>query len=177
MSKKMNNINYCNNCGKTGHLFHNCKIPITNLGVKAFRNNNGTVEYLMIRRKETLGYIDFMRGKYQLNNKEYIKNMLKQMSNTEKENIINYSFDELWKEIWGDEGYNNKYKMEETSSKDKFNSLKTIKEENMRISAAAVCASAVIALGASPVLAEKWDLPMAYSASFTGCRGSANSLG
>jgi len=88
-------------------------MPITSLGVIAFRNNNGLVEYLMIRRKETLGYIDFMRGKYQLNNKEYIKNMLKQMSNTEKENIINYSFDELWKEIWGDEGYNNKYKMEE----------------------------------------------------------------
>ena len=37
MSKKMNNINYCNNCGKTGHLFHNCKMPITSLGVIAFR--------------------------------------------------------------------------------------------------------------------------------------------
>ena len=124
MSKKMNNINYCNNCGKTGHLFHNCKMPITSLGVIAFRNNNGTVEYLMIRRKETLGYIDFMRGKYQLNNKEYIKNMLKQMSNKEKENILNCKFDELWTNIWGDNGYNNKYKMEETSSKDKFEILK-----------------------------------------------------
>ena len=68
MSKK-NSGNYCNNCGKTGHLFHNCKIPITSLGVIAFRSNKGIIEYLMIRRKETLGYIDFMRGKYQLTDK------------------------------------------------------------------------------------------------------------
>jgi len=120
----MNNINYCNNCGKTGHLFHNCKMPITSLGVIAFRNNNGVIEYLMIRRKETLGYIDFMRGKYHLSNKEYIKNMLKQMSDMEKKNIMEKEFDELWTNIWGDEGYNNKYKMEETTSKDKFNILK-----------------------------------------------------
>ena len=95
MSKKMNNINYCNNCGKTGHLYHNCKTPITSLGVIAFRINNGIIEYLMIRSKETLGYIDFMRGKYNINDKEYIKNMLKQMSNEEKKNIINKEFDEL----------------------------------------------------------------------------------
>jgi len=99
-------------------------MPITSLGVIAFRNNNGSLEYLMIRRKETLGYIDFMRGKYQINDREYIKNMLKQMTNEERSNIIVKDFDELWKKIWGDEGYNNKYKMEETSSKDKFNMLK-----------------------------------------------------
>jgi len=123
MNKK-NSGNYCNNCGKTGHIFHNCKIPITSLGVIAFRSNKGINEYLMIRRKETLGYIDFMRGKYQLNDRDYIINMLKQMTNDEKKSIIEDEFDELWKRIWGDEGYNNKYKMEETTSKGKFNILK-----------------------------------------------------
>ena len=123
MSKK-NSGNYCNNCGKTGHLFHNCKIPITSLGVIAFRSNKGIIEYLMIRRKETLGYIDFMRGKYQLTDREYIVNMLKQMTNAEKKSIMEEDFDKLWKDIWGDEGYNNKYKMEETTSKGKFNVLK-----------------------------------------------------
>ena len=28
---------YCNNCGKYGHLFSNCVLPITSLGVIAFR--------------------------------------------------------------------------------------------------------------------------------------------
>lgn len=123
MNKK-NSSNYCNNCGKTGHIFHNCKLPITSLGVIAFRSNKGIIEYLMIRRKETLGYIDFMRGKYQLNDRDYIINMIKQMTNDEKKSIIEDEFDELWKRIWGDEGYNNKYKMEETTSKGKFNILK-----------------------------------------------------
>ena len=27
------NDNYCNNCGKTGHVFHQCKVPITSIGI------------------------------------------------------------------------------------------------------------------------------------------------
>ena len=72
------NDNYCNNCGKTGHVFHQCKVPITSIGVIAFRiNDNNDIEYLLIRRKDTLGFIDFLRGKYSLINKEYILSMLK----------------------------------------------------------------------------------------------------
>ena len=59
-----NNIdNYCNNCGKYGHLYHQCKTPITSFGIIVFRIKEDTPQYLMIRRKDTLGYIDFMRGK------------------------------------------------------------------------------------------------------------------
>lgn len=123
MSKKNSN-NYCNNCGKPGHLFHSCKMPIMSLGAIAFRNNGGILEYLMIRRKETLGYIDFMRGKYPIHDREYITNMLNQMTQDEKHDIAYKDFDELWRKIWGDEGYNNKYKMEETSSKEKFYNLR-----------------------------------------------------
>ena len=74
----MNKNTNCNNCGKPGHLFSNCKMPITSSGVIAFRKskNGSSFEYLLIRRKETLGYIDFMRGKYSVNNKEYIMNMI-----------------------------------------------------------------------------------------------------
>jgi hypothetical protein len=50
---------FCNNCGKNGHMFNQCKLPITSFGVIAFRmNQNGQYEFLMIRRKDTLGYID-----------------------------------------------------------------------------------------------------------------------
>ena len=51
----------------------------------------------MIRRKETLGYIEFMRGKYTIQNKEYILNLIKQMTVTEKEGLLNINFGELWK--------------------------------------------------------------------------------
>ena len=65
----MGEPNYCNNCGKNGHLYHQCKVPITSFGVISFRFKEGELQYLMICRKNTLGYIDFMRGKYSINNK------------------------------------------------------------------------------------------------------------
>ena len=40
---------FCNNCGKNGHVFHQCKQPITSIGIIAFRYNiNNKLEYLMI---------------------------------------------------------------------------------------------------------------------------------
>ena len=54
----------------------------------------------MIRRKDTLGYIDFMRGKYSIHNTKYILNMFKQMTRVEKARLLVKSFDELWHELW-----------------------------------------------------------------------------
>ena len=79
---------FCNNCGKYGHLFHICKIPITSIGVICFRIYENDIEFLMIRRKDTLGYTDFMRGKFSVKQKYYILNMMKQMTNTEKEGLM-----------------------------------------------------------------------------------------
>jgi len=118
----MNN-NYCNNCGKPGHLFHQCKLPITSFGIIVFRIYENNIQYLMIRRKDTLGYIDFMRGKYSVYNKDYILNMLKQMTIEEKELLGRGDFNLLWKRIWGDEYISNQYKSEENISRDKFNTL------------------------------------------------------
>lgn len=115
--------NYCNNCGKMGHLFHQCKIPITSFGVILFRIFNKERQYLMIRRKDTLGFIDFMRGKYSVNNRHYIMNMLKQMTNSEKTRLCSQSFDEIWREIWCGESISSQYKSEEIISRDKFSIL------------------------------------------------------
>lgn len=120
----MQNDIYCNNCGKNGHLYHQCKLPITSIGIVAFRMKDNIPEFLMIRRKDSLGYIDFMRGKYTLQNKEYLINMLNQMTIDEKENLKKMSFDELWKELWGGLAISNQYKNEEIISKEKFIALK-----------------------------------------------------
>ena len=82
-------------------------------------------QYLMIRRKDTLGYIDFMRGKYSAYNKYYIMNMIMQMTVDEKNKLITNDFDKLWLELWGtSSSVLNQYKSEEVSSKEKFNLLK-----------------------------------------------------
>lgn len=123
----MNKNNICNNCGKQGHQFHQCKLPITSYGMIVFRCSEFGIQYLMIRRKNSFGYIDFMRGKYIPNNLEHLEVLFNEMSVEEKEQIKNNDFDVLWKRMWDiQESRNqNQYKGEECNSQKKFESLKT----------------------------------------------------
>jgi 8-oxo-dGTP pyrophosphatase MutT (NUDIX family) len=119
------NTNICNNCGKQGHMFHQCKLPITSYGIIAFRGGLDGTEYLMIRRKNSFGYIDFIRGKYSPYNLTQLRTMMDEMSLEEKEQIQTQSFDKLWTEMWGEPHIgNNQYKSEENASKKKFELLK-----------------------------------------------------
>ena len=124
-----NNNMTCNNCGKLGHLFHQCKIPITSYGVVLYRRNanvDGGIEFLMIRRKNSFGFIDFMRGKYNVNDREHLKIMFDEMSLEEKGMIMNKSFNMLWREMWGITDYivnNNHHRTEENMSRKKFECL------------------------------------------------------
>jgi ADP-ribose pyrophosphatase YjhB (NUDIX family) len=119
------NKDICNNCGKYGHLFRHCKNPIVSFGCIQFRINNDIREYLMICRKDTLGYIDFIRGKYLVHDDEYIINMFKQMTNAEKQKIIEQNFNRLWLDLWQNTQTTTPlYKSEEESSRSKFNKIK-----------------------------------------------------
>jgi hypothetical protein len=133
-------FHYCNNCGKNGHAFHQCKYPITSIGVIVFRkmidntisikNHNEEhketqpqIQYLMIRRKDSLGFVDFIRGKYQLYNELYVKNIINGMTNAEKQRLLNDDFSTLWHSLWG-ENVGIQYRSEEVISRDKYNKLK-----------------------------------------------------
>ena len=130
-----NKNNICNNCGKQGHLFHQCKLPITSCGIILFRKMNPNLivsdantvsdyEYLMIRRKDSFGYIGFLRGKYIQHNAEQLQNMFDEMSVGEKENIRHNSFETLWRQMWGETYIGSQYKSEELISQKKFDILK-----------------------------------------------------
>jgi 8-oxo-dGTP pyrophosphatase MutT (NUDIX family) len=114
---------FCNNCAKIGHLFHQCRIPITSIGVIAFRKNNNNIELLLIRRKDSLAFVDFMRGKYNLEDKQYIINLFNKMTINEREFVRANEFDFLWNYLWGT-NITNQYKNEEKTSKMKFKQLK-----------------------------------------------------
>ena len=140
---------YCNNCGKYGHLFSSCVVPITSLGIIACRKKSksaveavhpeldaniidGTVsradannqfEYLMIQRIDSFGYIEFMRGKYSIHNHGYLKNIIDEMTVQEKQNILTKPFDELWISLWGE--YSGlQYRGEQQLSRNKYLQLK-----------------------------------------------------
>jgi len=116
--------NICNNCGKQGHQFHQCKLPITSYGVILFRSSTKGIQYLMIRRKDSFGYIDFIRGKYVLNNLEHIQSIFNEMSISEREKIRETDFETLWKMMWGETAIGTQYKGEEIASQKKFEALK-----------------------------------------------------
>lgn len=118
---KTNNI--CNNCGKHGHLFHQCKLPITSYGVILFRHSGQGLQFLMIRRKDSFGYIDFIRGKYSPYNIEQLQKSVDEMSIQEKTRILVEPFDKLWKQMWG-ENSGTQYRSEEQTSSKKFESIK-----------------------------------------------------
>ena len=100
----MNKNNLCNNCGKQGHIYNACKLPIISYGIILFRQSSKGLQYLMIRRKDSFGYIDLIRGKYTQQNIPQIQRSIDEMSIEEKERLLTEPFEKLWKMLWGDNG-------------------------------------------------------------------------
>ena len=49
MSLIKNKNMYCNNCGKKGHTYHKCNLPVLSYGIISFCNDKDTTKILMIR--------------------------------------------------------------------------------------------------------------------------------
>lgn len=81
------------------------------------------IKFLMIQRKDTMGYTDFVRGKYgKDDSQEIIRICLNEMTKKEKENLINKSFDDIWSDLWinhDSKCYKNEYEL----AKAKFSQL------------------------------------------------------
>jgi len=119
----MDKIIICKNCNKPYHTLKQCKYPITSYGIILFRFFQKEIQYLMIRRKNSFGYIDFIKGEYNENNLEYLQSLIDEMSHDEKNMIINTeieNFNLLWKKMWDDKIKTNLF----NSSKQKFSNLK-----------------------------------------------------
>lgn len=115
----------CNNCGIKGHMYGNCKYPITSIGIIAYKFDTTLHQnvYLMIRRRNSLGFVEFMRGKYNLCDKQYLQNLINEMTIQEKEMLKTQSFEMLWRYLWNNKT-SSKHNQEERISKKKFILLK-----------------------------------------------------
>jgi len=87
--------------------------------------NTNNIEYLIIQRKHSLGYIEFIRGRYNILDHTSIFHLIKQMTPTEVQSIKTKEFKDLWEEVWKKTSYNKLYIKEMDESMDKFNTLKT----------------------------------------------------
>ena len=113
----------CTNCTAIGHTSRSCPRPITSYGTILFRTtvpwnqsailqaNHQTVtgfefiepkiEYLLIQRKDSIGYIELIRGKYQHGDYDYIKHHIAGTTASERQRLLDLPYDKLWEDLWG----------------------------------------------------------------------------
>ena len=114
---------YCNNCGNEGHLYRHCRLPVLSYGILCIDKD----KVLMIQRKDSLSYIEFLRGKYDIYDSKYLVKLFNGCSLEERDNIKNLSFDELWIKLWfslDPKKQTERMIKEYNTSKEKFNILK-----------------------------------------------------
>lgn len=121
----------CTNCGQKGHFHKDCAEAKISIGIILFRYNvfakTRQVEYLLIRRKYTFAYTDFIRGNYDYTDFNEVTNLLKGISPTERENILsNNEFGYFWNDIWTSSEYiTEKFKKDYEIAESKFKLLTT----------------------------------------------------
>lgn len=119
----------CANCGGVGHIYKNCNYPITSFGIICYRlrTDNEThcvyPEYLMVQRKDSLNFVEFIRGKYSLKKRTYILKMFANMTEEERMEIKNNDFSYIWMKLWKVDNCHH-FETEYKESKAKFDQIK-----------------------------------------------------
>lgn len=116
----------CINCDLKDHTFKECLKPVISHGILGFKINDGEINFLLIQRKDTMGYIDFLRGKYSsdISKSKIYKTLLEEMTCSERRRIKTLPFDILWDDLWVNH-FSRAYLNEKKTAKLKFNSLDT----------------------------------------------------
>lgn len=119
----------CSNCGKAGHFFRECREPITSLGIVAYRKvpdisgGNAEVQWLLIRRRVSIGFIEIMRGKYENRDIAGIQALVDQATVSERQKLLTQPFPDLWRELWNGQA-SRRYHAEYEHAKAKFDVLR-----------------------------------------------------
>jgi 8-oxo-dGTP pyrophosphatase MutT (NUDIX family) len=133
----------CSNCGKPGHSYRTCLEPVTSYGIIAYRINDSAwtqaaalaqnggdssglsltaLQFLLIQRRDSIGYIELIRSKYKLSDMAFIKQQVEGTTRKEREQLLTWTFDRLWTGLWGpmNSVENRQYKQEYEVAKGKF---------------------------------------------------------
>jgi len=111
-------------------MFRSCKDPIISCGILLLRSiyepmclpvDPKEVSVLMVRRKDSMAFMEFVRGKYDVVGLDYIKMLMSNMTILEHELILQKNFEKLWRKLWGNgrEVNSEEYQV----AKEKFDSL------------------------------------------------------
>lgn len=94
-------------------------------GIICYRIKNNNVEYLMIQRKDSLSFMEFIRGRYKVTDEEYLLDLINNMTEGEKSMLLEGDFDKIWNYAWTQQNINNtvKHTTEYCESKKKYMSI------------------------------------------------------
>ncbi len=96
-------------------------------GIIAFKLIENKPVFCMVCRKDSFSLSELLRGKYELEDVQSIKRMLKYMTKKEYESILKDDFETLWDRLWVLDKrkiYSNKFKRDFNQSKYKFETLR-----------------------------------------------------
>jgi 8-oxo-dGTP pyrophosphatase MutT (NUDIX family) len=80
----------------------------------------------MVQRKDSLCFVEFMRGKYNVEDGDYVMFLLAHMTQDERDTLSRaHDFTELWSRMWTDRHSNRMFQKEYEMSKLKFGELKS----------------------------------------------------
>ncbi len=118
---------YCGNCGKVGHTYKKCVDAIISLGIILYNtiqiNNYYEIKFLLIQRRDSIGFIELLRGKYQETDDIYLSKIIDIMTIDERNRVMNSDFNDLLDKFIINKN-SRQYKYEYIDAKDKFNRLK-----------------------------------------------------
>lgn len=114
----------CLNCGIYGHTARVCNFPVTSYGLICFKKIHNEINYIMIQKKDTISYIEFIRGKYDINNLSYLIMLFSNMTYQEKQQLNTHDFKKIWGNLWSNTSNDSKFQKEYNRSLQKFNKIK-----------------------------------------------------
>lgn len=96
-------MNRCLNCDHTGHRYKKCGKPIRSYGVISYQITEQGIKFLLVQRKDSFAYTDFLRGKYckkGVIDEVLMNKMLNEMTDEELHRIKTIKFEQLWDDLW-----------------------------------------------------------------------------
>lgn len=112
----------CANCGGMGHVYRVCNHPITSFGIICYRPGADGPEYMLVQRKDSLCFVEFLRGKYNLQNRGYLHKLVSNMTSAERQRLRELTFDQLWFGFWQTD-HTKTFMKEYQQSKTRFDTL------------------------------------------------------
>ncbi len=84
------------------------------------------LEFLMIQRRDSIGFVELIRAKYKLSDLPYIREQIGGTTAEEREKLLTLDFQTLWVGLWGPSTQESRqYKQEYEQAKVKFETLRS----------------------------------------------------